>query len=76
MSEISAALPLAAPCRLNDENSPAKFQNVRGDSLVFGCETAVTGAGQRHAVEQITKKNEHGTNHPCRNNNRRSETAR
>ena len=24
--------PVAAPCRLNDENSPAKFQNVRGDS--------------------------------------------
>src|SRR5437667_7189988 len=26
--------PAAAPCRLNDENSRAKFQNIRGDSLV------------------------------------------
>jgi hypothetical protein len=27
---------------------------------VFGCETAVRGAGQRHEVDQITKKKEHG----------------
>ena len=32
VSEISAALQSLAPCRLNDENSRAKFQNVRGDS--------------------------------------------
>ena len=27
---------------------------------VFGGETAVRGAGQRHEVDQITKKKEHG----------------
>jgi len=28
---------------------------------VFGCETAVRGAAQRHEVEQITKEKEYGT---------------
>jgi hypothetical protein len=33
VSGISVAFP-SRPCRLNDENSRAKFQNVRGDSSV------------------------------------------
>ena len=32
VSGISVALPYQTPCRLNDENSRAKVQNVRGDS--------------------------------------------
>ena len=34
---------VAAPCRLNDENSPAKFQNVRGDSSVGRVRVRLTG---------------------------------
>src|SRR6266487_741739 len=32
MSGISVARPLPAPCRLNDENSRGKVQQVRGDN--------------------------------------------
>ena len=42
---------------------------------VFGCQAVMGGAGQGHEVQQITKEKERGTNHPCRNNSRRSATA-
>ena len=59
----SAPLSVAAPCRLNDENSRAKFQNVRGDSSAIRwreIEIAPDGTRRKvlryEALGEVTRK--------------------